>query len=105
MVHTLTTKELRNMRLEDLRKEVSAQHTVVTKMRLGIRLNKEKNVAKYRREKQVLARMHTVMTEQKKSSLKSAPSASTVAAPKSPAKKSSKATPKKTTAPRSSQVS
>jgi ribosomal protein L29 len=104
MAHTLTIQELRNMRLDDLRREIAAQQTAVTKMRLGIRMNKEKDVAKYRREKVVLARMHTVLTEQQKSSLKSPAGASTVAAPESSAK-SSKAKPKKSTAKRSSKAS
>jgi ribosomal protein L29 len=105
MAHTLTIQELRNMRPADLQKEIAAQRTLVTKMRLGITMNKEKDVAKYRREKQVLARMHTAFTEVQKTSLKSEPAASTVAAPKSAPKKASTAKPKKTAAKSSSKAS
>ena len=47
------------MPVDELRKEVLVQRTLVRKMRLQIHLNKEKDSAKYRREKRLLARMLT----------------------------------------------
>ena len=47
---------------EDLRKEVIAQENTVVKLRLGVKLGKEKDSAKYIREKKQLARMKTVQS-------------------------------------------
>lgn len=55
-----TIKELRKMSAEDLRKEIIAQQNIVVKLRLGVKLGKEKDSAKYVREKKQLARMKTV---------------------------------------------
>jgi len=55
-----TIKELRKMSAEDLRKEIIAQQNTVVKLRLGVKLGKEKDSAKYVREKKQLARMKTV---------------------------------------------
>lgn len=61
-----STKELRAMQNEDLRKEVAAQHTLVVKLRMGVKMGKEKDSAKYVRERKQLARMQTVLTEKSK---------------------------------------
>ncbi|MCA9370850.1 MAG: 50S ribosomal protein L29 [Candidatus Peregrinibacteria bacterium] len=58
-----TTKELRNMTPEDLAKEIRAQEGEVVKLRLGVKLGKEKDSAKYVRQKKQLARMKTVYSE------------------------------------------
>lgn len=58
--HLSTYGELEAMPKEDLGKEIVTQRAIVRKMRLGILLNKEKDTAKYRRERRQLARMLTV---------------------------------------------
>jgi ribosomal protein L29 len=45
---------------EDLLKEIRQQENAVVKLRLGVKLGKEKDSAKYIREKKQLARMKTV---------------------------------------------
>ena len=56
-----TFGELTAMPLEDLRKEITQKRSLVRKMRLGIQMNKEKDSARYRREKRGLARMLTAL--------------------------------------------
>lgn len=63
MAQATTIKELRKMQLPDLLKEIAAVQLTVAKLRLGIKLGKEKNSAKYIREKRQLARMKTVASE------------------------------------------
>ena len=58
-----TIKELRSMTTDDLRTEVRDQETLVLKLRLGVKLGKEKDSAKYIRERKQLARMRTIATE------------------------------------------
>lgn len=58
-----TIKELQNMTPVDLRKEIAAQDTLVVKLRLGVKLGKEKDSAKYVRERKQLARMKTVLAQ------------------------------------------
>lgn len=82
MSHTVSATELRNMQLQDLEHETSAKRMEVRKMKIGISLSKEKNTAKYRREKRLLARMCAILAEKKKQSLPQAPAAPTVSAPK-----------------------
>lgn len=67
MAGILTIAELHKMNLSDLQREVHEQRTHVAKLRLGIKMKKEKDTAKYRREKTQLARMVTVLTEKSKS--------------------------------------
>ena len=55
--------ELRNMPLTDLRREVRAQRLLVAKLRLGVHMQKEKDTARYQREKKQLARMLTILQE------------------------------------------
>lgn len=64
-----TTTELRSMQIADLRHELAAHRAIVRKMRLGIHMSKEKDTAKYRREKKALARMTAVMGEKEKEAL------------------------------------
>lgn len=63
MAAATTLTELRKMRPEDLLKEIRTQENSVVKLRLGVKLGKEKDSAKYIREKKQLARMKTVLTE------------------------------------------
>ncbi|MDD4319141.1 MAG: hypothetical protein PHW10_02355 [Candidatus Peribacteraceae bacterium] len=59
--HLASYGELTAMSLEDLRKEIREQRLSVERMHIGIRMNKEKDSAKYRREKRALARMLTAV--------------------------------------------
>ncbi len=80
MSSAVTITELLKMQPDDLHREIRAQHTLVEKMRIGIQMSKEKDTAKYRREKRQLARMHTAQSFQKKG-LNAQPKATRVAAP------------------------
>ena len=62
MAALVTIKELRKMNPSDLAKEIRQQSTKVFTLRLGVKLGKEKDSAKYIREKKQLARMKTVYT-------------------------------------------
>ena len=55
--HQTSYGELLAMPIDELRKDILMQRALVTKMRLGLELNKEKDSAKYRRERRMLARM------------------------------------------------
>lgn len=63
MPRTSSSTELRKQPLEDLRREVAAKRLTLAKMRMGLRLQKEKNSGVYKAEKRELARMLTVMNE------------------------------------------
>lgn len=63
MAHTLTVGELRNMQSTDLAREAREQRALVAKLHMGIKLQKEKDTAKYRREKKLLARMLTILAQ------------------------------------------
>ena len=63
------------MPVGDLRKEVRAQRNVIAKMHLGIEMSKEKDTAKYQREKKQLARMLTVLKSKENEELKTKESA------------------------------
>lgn len=51
------------MQHADLARDTRDQRTLVSKLRLGIKLQKEKDTAKYRREKKLLSRMLTILSE------------------------------------------
>jgi ribosomal protein L29 len=57
-----TIEELRRMRIEDLTKEAFSQGKIVSKMRLDIALGKEKDTARFVKEKKQLARILTVLS-------------------------------------------
>ncbi len=59
--HLSSYGELLAMTRDDLRKDIRVQRMLVRRMRLGIELKKEKDAAKYRREKRHLARMLTAL--------------------------------------------
>ncbi len=63
MATQLSMDELRTMPLADLQRETVKQRLVVAKMHMGISMQKEKDTAKYRRERKLAARMSTVMRE------------------------------------------
>jgi ribosomal protein L29 len=79
--------ELRKMQPVDLRKEIREQEVTVAKLRLGVQLQKEKDHAKYKREKVQLARMKTVLTEKQTEQLIETVTEPTVSAPKDSPKK------------------
>lgn len=54
--------ELKAMQMPDLLREMKAQELLVEKLRLGVALKKEKDTARYRREKRQFARMKTEWT-------------------------------------------
>ncbi len=55
--------ELKKMQVTDLLRELKAQDLLVEEMRMGIKMQKEKDTARYRREKRQLARMKTALAE------------------------------------------
>ncbi len=63
MVKTLSLDELRKMTPADLRKETEAQRLVVGKLRLTVKMGKEKGSHQLRRERTVLAQMLTILGE------------------------------------------
>jgi len=75
-----TTTELRKMQSNDLEKEIREQSVLVAKLRMGVKLGKEKDSAKYQREHKQLARMTTIMTEKRTEELLEAASTPTVSA-------------------------
>jgi len=60
-------KELLNMSVDDVRRDVREQRATVAKLSMGIRMGKEKNSALYKREKRQIARMLTVLTQKRRS--------------------------------------
>lgn len=88
MAKLVSIIELRKMQPADLRKEIREQEGTVAKLRLGVEMKKEKDSAKYKREKVQLARMKTILTEKQTEQLLKGSTEPTVAAPKdSPTKK------------------
>jgi len=81
--------ELRKMQLQDLCSDVREQQKLVSKLRLGVKLQKEKDTAKYKNEKKQLARMRTILTEKQCEALRSGEGERRVAAPKQAKKKAS----------------
>lgn len=63
MATKISIKELKNMPIEDLLREIKEQSAVVAKLRLGVKMNKEKDSAKYKKEKKQMARMKTIINE------------------------------------------
>ena len=47
--------------------EIAKQGVAIAKLKMGVKLGKEKDTAKYQREKKQFARMCTVLSEAKKS--------------------------------------
>ena len=61
-----STAELQKMSIADLTAEIRESNTQLAKLGMGLRLQKEKDSAKYKKEKKHLARMKTVLTARKK---------------------------------------
>jgi len=55
--------ELRKLTLKDLRKEIGSLQSSIGKLRMGMVMKKEKDTARYQKEKRQLARLKTVLTE------------------------------------------
>lgn len=91
MATKTTMTELRKMQPKDLLKEIAQQQHIVVKLRLGVKLGKEKDSAKYIRERKQLARMKTVYS----ASLASSASEASLAAQAKEANEASEAKPKK----------
>jgi len=94
MAHQITIIELRNMQVADLAREVRGLRNDVAKMKIGIKMGKQKDTGGYRTAKRQLARMLTVFTEKdgnekKEKNKKSAAVSATLPAPKSSKKSSS----------------
>ena len=68
VIHKTAFGELSNLSLEDLKNDLQSQRTMVRKLRIGIDLKKEKDSAKYRREKKTLSRMLTLLAVKTKES-------------------------------------
>src|SRR3990167_6448458 len=66
MATVLSMKELRNMQVADLNRDVSSQRGLIAKLSLGIRMQKEKDTAKLKRERKTLARMMTALHEKQR---------------------------------------
>ncbi|UPA22788.1 50S ribosomal protein L29 [Candidatus Peribacteria bacterium] len=86
MATTLTTKELRNMQTDDLRKEIAEKRLIVGKMHIDVQMRSEKDTARFLREKKELARMLTILNEKSvsapaKTPLKTAKKTAKVSAP------------------------
>lgn len=63
MAHHVTAKELRNMQLEDLKREIVEKQLIVAKMRIDVGMNVEKDTAAFAQEKKNLARLLTILRE------------------------------------------
>lgn len=86
MANKTVTSEYRNMQLADLEKEIIDQRGEVAKLYIAVKMQKEKNSAKYKQQKKKLAQMETVLTEKRKEQLLSEAKNSTVSAQKSSSK-------------------
>lgn len=69
------------MQAKDLLKEIDNKRLTVAKLGMTVRMQSEKDTAKYRREKKDLARMLTILGEKKVMELKEEPKNATVPAP------------------------
>lgn len=63
MASILTTKELRNTPVDELRKEAVEKGKGIAKMKLALQMQSFKDSALFRREKRQLARMLTIIAE------------------------------------------
>lgn len=82
MATILSIAELRNMTVTDLLREVESERRCIAQLRLGVKVGKEKDTARYRREKKYLARMLGVISA--KESLKTTSGRRRVHSPASP---------------------
>ncbi len=75
-----TIGDLLSMSVEDLQKELRTQRVAVAKLRIDVELRKEKDTARYRRERRHLALLETALSRKRAESLHSTASSSTVSA-------------------------
>ena len=80
MAKKSSTTELRAMSLKDLLKEIRDQRVTVAKLKMGVKLQKEKNTAKFQQAKKHLARLETVYGEKQAEQLIDTPQATPVSA-------------------------
>lgn len=71
MSKTSATGELRAMQMPDLAREIKAQTLLVEQLRLGVKLQKEKDTSKLRRSRRRLAQMKTEWTRKSAAQLQS----------------------------------
>lgn len=71
MVKNSQMNEFKAMQRPDLLREIKAQELLVTQLRVGVELKKEKDTARLKRERRRLARMQTEWT--RKTSLSTLP--------------------------------
>lgn len=83
MATKTTIIELRKMQVKDLRREIASQQMLIAKLHMGIVMKKEKDTARYVRERKQLARMKTALTEKMAEELSKSASDTTVPASKS----------------------
>ncbi len=74
--------ELRKMSLQDITSELRDAQKQLSKLRLGVTLQKEKNTMKYVREKKHVARVTMVLNEKRAEQLQTKDSQTKVASPK-----------------------
>lgn len=103
MATTLSPIELQKMSLGDLLQEIREHEAQTRKQRIDITMGREKDTARYRRGRRLLARMKTVLTQkQQEETLKKSVKTPTVAVPsKAPKAPRPKAAPNKKTSSRS----
>ncbi|OGJ83217.1 50S ribosomal protein L29 [Candidatus Peribacteria bacterium RIFOXYC2_FULL_58_10] len=82
MTTETSTIELRKMQIPDLEKELRELTVSVLKMRLGIKLKKEKDTARYRLNRRQIARVRTILAEKQRESLSVKGKTSTLPHPK-----------------------
>lgn len=63
MPKSVSTKELRNMSPEDLRREIAGKRMNLAKIGMHVRQRSEKDTAKLRRERREMARLLTILHE------------------------------------------
>ncbi|MDD5040951.1 MAG: hypothetical protein PHX87_01360 [Candidatus Peribacteraceae bacterium] len=78
MAPSSSTGELRAMQMPDLVREMKAQALLVERLRFGVKLKKEKDTAKLRRERRTFARMKTEWTRKTAAQLQGSAKPSTV---------------------------
>lgn len=75
---TTSFQELLKIPVEDLLRETEQQRDIVAKMRLGLQVGKEKDSARFRREKRHLATMLTALRRNRHAALPPKPPKRTV---------------------------
>lgn len=83
MTSHASATELKSMQTEDLLREITELERSLEQMRLGVQLGKEKDTARYRREKRQFARMKTEWTRKQREQLRARTKDSTVPASQS----------------------